>query len=69
MTGDGKKFAPLVQQAQKKAKVLGDGGYDSHNHGIEAGIKVRGIPSLGVKGPEGKWCARIWLILGAGSKR
>ncbi len=50
-TDDGEKLAPLVRKARRKArvnKVLGDGGYDSHDNfkflaseGIEPGIKVR----------------------------
>jgi hypothetical protein len=49
-THDGEKLKPLVKKAQKKArvkKVLGDGGYDSHENfdflaseGIELCIKV-----------------------------
>ncbi len=51
-TSDGEKLVPLVRQAQRRVKikrVLGDGGYDTHDNfeflaacGIEAGIKVRG---------------------------
>ncbi len=49
--GDGEKLKPLVEKARRCVKVkrvLGDGGYDSHENfgflascGIEAGIKVR----------------------------
>ena len=51
-TSDEEKLEPLVKQAQRRVKVkrvLGDGGYDTHDNfeflaacGIEAGIKVRG---------------------------
>jgi len=50
-TSDGEKLKPLVKKARRKVKVkrvLGDGGYDTHDNfkflaacGIEAGIKVR----------------------------
>lgn len=50
-TSDGEKLKPLVKKAQREVKVrrvLGDGGYDTHDNfkflascGIEAGIKVR----------------------------
>jgi len=61
---DGEKLKFLVREAKKRAKVkkvLGDGGYDSHENfnflaeeGIEAGIKVRSDSNFQCCGERGK---------------
>lgn len=63
-TDEGKKLKPLVRKAKRKArvkKVLGDGGYDTHDNfkflaasGIEAALKVRedSNPNCGGKREE-----------------
>jgi len=58
------KLKPLVEGARRRAgilKVLGDGGYDTHDNftflvvaGIEAGIKVRGDSNPACEGPSGE---------------
>ncbi len=63
-TDDGEMLKPLVKKAKRKVKVqrvLGDGGYDSHesfkflaDEGLEAGIKVREDKTA--VGQERGWC-------------
>jgi len=69
-TDDGEKLEPLVRKAKERAKVkrvLGDGGYDSHENfqflaaeGIEPGIKVREDSNLNCGGARGE-VARAYL--------
>lgn len=61
-TDDGEKLVPLVRKARRKAKVqrvLGDGGYDTHDN-------FKFLATEGIEARQGSKCGRILIRTAVG---